>query len=115
MLREATGIRRIVIKTGKTDLRLGVNGLSAYVRLNYGLDPLDDGTMFLFCGHKKDRIKCLLYDKDGFTLLYHRLTDGVYQWPRNSEEARTITREEYEKLIDGFAMESSIRSLRKKE
>ena len=49
MLRELTGIRRIVIKTGKTDLRMGITGLASLVRLEYGMNALEEGTIFLFC------------------------------------------------------------------
>ena len=60
MLREAAGIKRILVACGRTDLRRGIDGLAAIVRLAYGLDPLEEGTLFLFCGVKKDRIKGLL-------------------------------------------------------
>ena len=109
MLREAYGVKRILLKPGRTDLRMGVDGLAAYIRLNIGMEPVDEGTLFLFCGTKRDRIKGLIYDRDGFTLLYHRVTDGVYQWPRNEEEARSLTRKEFENLMDGFTLEGSIR------
>ena len=46
MLRELTGIRRIVIKTGKTDLRMGITGLASLVRLEYGMNALEEGTIF---------------------------------------------------------------------
>lgn len=115
MLREAYGVKRIIIRTGRTDLRLGIDGLSAYVRLNFGMEPMDNGTLFLFCGTKRDRIKGLYYDRDGFTLLYHRLSNGKYQWPRTSEEARQLTREEYERLMDGFTIEGSIHYAKNQE
>ena len=57
-------VERIVIATGRTDLRRGIDGLATLIRLNYGRDPLD-GTLFLFCGSKKDRIKGLLFEGDG--------------------------------------------------
>ena len=47
---------KIIIAIGRTDMRRGIDGLSASVRLRYGLDPLDPGTLFLFCGIRKDRI-----------------------------------------------------------
>ena len=62
MLREAEGIKRIIIKTGKTDLRLGIDKLASLIQMDYGLDPLEKGTLFLFCGNKRDRIKGLLYE-----------------------------------------------------
>ncbi len=63
MLREAYGVKRILLKPGRTDMRMGIDGLAAFIRLNFGMDPIDDGTLFLFCGTKKDRIKGLIYDR----------------------------------------------------
>lgn len=100
-------VERIVIATGRTDLRRGIDGLATLVRLNYGMNPLD-GTLFLFCGSRLDRIKGLLFEGDGFCLVYKRLNDGAFQWPRTSEEARDISPEQFRRLMDGFSIESSI-------
>lgn len=113
MLKEALGVHRVVIACGRTDLRRGIDGLVACVRLEYGLDPLEKGTLFLFCGTKKDRLKALIYEGDGFCLCYKRLTDGKFQWPRSPDEARDISAEQYRRLMDGFTVESSIRSFYK--
>lgn len=109
MLREAAGVRRIIVACGRTDLRRGIDGLVAMVRLNYGLDPLEEGTLFLFCGKKKDRIKALVFEGDGFCLLTKRLSDGKFQWPRTPDEARDISPDQYQRLMDGFTLEGSIR------
>jgi transposase len=115
MLREAGGIKRVILACGRTDLRKGMDSLAALVRLAYGLDPLEEGTLFLFCGVKKDRLKGLIFEGIGFCLLTIRLTDGRFQWPSTPDEARDITMEQYLRLMDGFAVESSIRSYRKAE
>ena len=47
-------VNRVVLACVKTDLRLGIDGLAAIVRLYYGLDPFEDGTLFLFMGRKQD-------------------------------------------------------------
>ena len=108
-------IKRVIIVCGRSDLRRGVDGLSAFVRLHYGLDPLEIGTIFLFCGVKKDRIKGLIFDGRGFCLVYVRLSDGKFQWPRDSDEARDISSDQYQRFIDGFTIDSSIRKYRKIE
>ena len=61
MLKEAGGIRRVVLKTGRTDLRRGIDGLKAVISLN-GMDPLEKGTLFLFCGRRNDRIRGLTFE-----------------------------------------------------
>ena len=78
------------------------------VRLKYGLDPLEKDTLFLFCGTRRDRIKGLLWTGDRFILLYIRLADGCFQWPRTAQEARSITIEEFKRLMDGFSIDPSV-------
>ena len=102
-------MKKVVVKCGRTDLRRGIDGLAATIRLSFGLDPLEEGTLFLFCGKKKDRIKCLVFEGDGYCMCVKRLSDGKFQWPRTPDEARDITIEQYQRLMDGFTIESSIR------
>ena len=115
MLREAYGVKRIIIKTGKTDLRLGIDKLAALLEMEYGLDPLEEGVLYLFCGNRRDRIKGLLFEGDGYILLTKRLSQGTFQWPRDSDEAREMSREAYDRLMDGYTVESSIKAYRKIE
>lgn len=110
MIKEGAGIKRVLIFTGRVDLRRGISGLSALVRLSYGLDPLEEGTVFLFCGKKKDRIRGLLFEGIGFCLFTLRLSNGRFCWPNNPDEAKDITLEQYRRLMEGFPIESSIRS-----
>ena len=105
MLRDAatTGIRKIYIACGFTDLRSGIDGLSLLIQEQFKLDPLERGTLFLFCGRRSDRIKGLLFEGDGFLLLYKRLVPGFrFQWPRNAQQAKELTPEQYAWLMSGF-------------
>ncbi|MBO7727560.1 MAG: IS66 family insertion sequence element accessory protein TnpB [Oscillospiraceae bacterium] len=108
MLRSGTGFKRVIIRCGKTDLRKGISGLVAIIRLEYDLDPLQEETLFLFCGTKRNCIKGICFDRDGYCMITKRLTEGVYQWPRYSDEARTLTMEEFKRLMEGFTVQSSI-------
>ncbi len=112
MLRELAGVRRIVIVCGRTDLRRGITGLSALIQLNYGREPLVKGTLFMFCGNRRDRIKCLILEDDGWLMLVKHVSNGVYQWPRNTQEARDITPEQFRLLMDGFTLEGTIKPIR---
>ena len=103
---------KLILATGRSDLRKGIDGLAAMVRLKYGLDPLEKDTLFLFCGTRRDRIKGLLWTGDRFILLYIRLADGCFQWPGTAQEARSITTEEFKRLMDGFSIDSSARPKR---
>ena len=58
-------------------------------REQFDLDPFSK-SLFMFCDKRRDRIKCLLWEGDGFVLLYRRLKNGRFRWPRNENEVRTI-------------------------
>ena len=48
MLSEAYNVRKIMIATGYTDLRKGIEGLSELVFSNYHLNPAEKDVLFLF-------------------------------------------------------------------
>lgn len=109
MLREAAGIERIIIRCGRTDLRYGIDRLASLIQVEYGLDPLEEGTLFLFCGNKTDRIKGLLYEDSGFLLLTKRLSNGAFIWPRSLSEARELSHSSFDALLRGYEVTSSIK------
>ena len=74
------------------------------IQQNFKLDVFS-GSLFLFCGKRCDRIKALLWEEDGFVLLYKRLENGKYKWPRDSDEARQITQQEFRWLMEGLSIE----------
>ncbi len=100
-----------MLKTGRTDLRRGIDGLKAVISLN-GMDPLEKGTLFLFCGRRNDRIRGLTFEGDGYLMITKRLSgQNRFQWPRNEEDMKNITMEQYRNLMEGFTIEGSIREL----
>lgn len=102
MLNDGTGFKRIYLATGYTDLRRGIEGLAAIIRFQFELDPYDRNTLFLFCGRRCDRIKALLWEGDGFLLMYKRLENGSFHWPRSADEAVEITPAQYQMLMQGL-------------
>lgn len=106
MLNDATGFKKIYIATGFTDLRRGIDGLTAIIKFKYKLDPFEANTIFLFCGRRSDRIKALLWEGDGFLLMYKRIASGSFSWPRTADEVMSITHEQYKLLMQGFEIVS---------
>lgn len=102
MLNDACGFKKVYIATGYTDLRRGMEGLAGIIRFQFNLDPYDRNTLFLFCGKRTNRIKGLLWEGDGFLLLYKRLDNGSFCWPRTQSEALEISPEQYRMLMKGF-------------
>ena len=99
MLNDARGFSRIIIACGKTDLRRGAG---------------EKNVLFLFCGTKSDRIKGVVFEGDGYLLLYKRLSTGKFQWPRNQQEAMSITQEQFDWLMRGMTIVSTIRETKPK-
>lgn len=77
MLSEITGFQAIYIYCGKCDLRKGIDGLATLVKEQFRLDPFQKNVLFLFCGCRTDRFKGLVWEGDGFCLLYKRIEAGA--------------------------------------
>lgn len=104
MLNDFNGADKVYIACGYTDLRKGIDGLASLVQQQFRLDPFTN-TLFLFCGRRRDRMKALYWEGDGFTLLYKRLEQGVYQWPRSEQEVRELSPQQYRWLMEGLKVE----------
>lgn len=102
MLNDASRFKKIYLATGFTDLRRGIEGLSSVIKFQFQLDPFQKDILFLFCGKRTDRIKGLVWEGDGFLLLYKRLNVGGFSWPRTKEEAMEISPEQYRMLMKGL-------------
>jgi len=115
MLGDLSGVAKIYVVCGYTDMRRSIDGLMSIIKHTYSMDPYANA-LFMFCGRRSDRIKALHYDKDGFTLLYKRLESGRYQWPRKKEEVRNLSRQEYRWLLEGLSIEQpkAINSVKKR-
>jgi transposase len=104
------------VACGYTDLRLGIDGLAAIVMTQYGVE-LQEDSLFLFCGRRTDRIKALYWAGDGYVLLYKRLSNGCFQWPRNETELRKLEPRSFRWLMEGLQIEQpkAIRKGKKKD
>jgi len=96
----------IYIACGHTDFRKQIDGLVALVNLQFKLDPFSDRCAFIFCNKKKNSIKVLRYDKNGFVLASKKLLDEMkFQWPKDAAETKEITSQQLEWLLQGLSME----------
>ena len=106
MLNNLPPDQQTYIVTGYTDLRRSIDGLATIVQAQLQLDPYSTALfLFLFCGRRCDRIKGLLWEWDGFLLLYKRLDNGKFQWPRNETEALLLTTQQRCRLLEGLKIE----------
>ena len=104
MLNDATCFQAVYIVCGYTDLRSGMDRLAAVIEAKTGTSPYVPGTLYLFCGRRSDRIKGLVWAGDGWLLLYKRLSESQFQWPRNAEEVRKLTKQQFRWLMEGLTI-----------
>ena len=105
MLADISRVTDIYIVCGRTDMRKSIDGLCAIIE-DQMHENVAGNTLYLFCGRRRDRIKALLKERDGFVLIYKRLTaEGIYQWPRDKSEVRNLTWREFDWLMSGLDIE----------
>lgn len=106
---DLSSVGEVYLACGRTDMRKSIDGLAAIIEQQFRMDPFTR-TLFLFCGRRADRIKGLLWEGDGFLLIYKRLESGRFQWPRDSSEARRITPQQLRWLMEGLSVEQRLPS-----
>lgn len=113
MLRDAdpNNLAGIYIVCGYTNLRYSIDSLAAIIEQKYHMNLFVPNTLFLFCGKSASKIKGLLWEGDGFLLLYKRVENGHFSWPRNSSELRSMTPEQFRWLMYGFSIDPVIRDV----
>ena len=97
-------ISKVYIAYGATDFRKQIDSLCIEVKSKFRLNPYEKAA-FIFCNKKRNSIKVLCYDKNGFILAQKKLLDSEkmkFQWPRNSSEMKNITREQLRWLLSGL-------------
>src|ERR1039458_2760991 len=80
---------RICLATEATDMRCGFDRLAERVKSVIGQDP-SGNSLFVFRSRRGDRLKILIWDRDGFVLWYKRLETGVFKLPRLEAGARSV-------------------------
>ena len=97
---------KVYIATGITDMRKSINGLSILVADQLELDPLS-GHLFAFCNRKRDIIKILYWDRNGFCLFHKRLEKHRFKWPETAGGVVNIHGNELSWLLDGLSLYQS--------
>ena len=101
--------KRAYLACGATDMRKSINTLSVLVDSKFQLDLFGD-SVFVFCNRKRDRLKILEWDGDGFWLYFKRLEKGHFKWPSEGETATMVLdANELATLLGGVRVELKIR------
>jgi transposase len=80
---------KIFMACDPIDMRRGFDSLAAWVDLNLGRKVLD-GDVFLFLSKRRDRIKIMWWEGDGYCLFYKRLEVGTFEMPKHDTTAKEL-------------------------
>lgn len=95
---------RVYLALGVTDMRKAINGLSILVENNFDL-PVFSGHLFVFCNRRKDIVKILYWDRNGFCLWQKRLEKDHFKWPASRSDMLEIDHRQLQWLVDGLDMQ----------
>ena len=91
----------IVIATRPVDFRRGHDGLAATVQNELGLDP-HSGLTVVFRSKRGDRLQILVWDGTGLVMVYKRLEQGSFAWPKVQDGTIRLSRAQFEALFEGL-------------
>ena len=100
-------VNKIYIAYGVTDFRKQTSSLCSIVKEVFRMNPYDKSA-YIFCNKKRNSIRVLCYDKNGFVLAQKTLLDTEkmkFQWPRNARELKLITKQQLNWLLSGLKVE----------
>jgi transposase len=96
---------RIVVLTRPVAFTTDVDGLARLVRDVLADDPLS-GDIFCFFNPRRDRVKLLVWDRNGFWVMCKRLERGRFQLLERRTSRLELSREELVMLLEGVDMSS---------
>ena len=92
---------RIMIATKPVDFRKGHDGLASMAQAELGFVP-KVGVMVVFRSKRGDRIKVLFWDGSGIVMIYKRLEQGGFAWPKVGDGVMRLSRVQFEALFAGL-------------
>lgn len=93
---------KVYLCQATVDMRKSIDGLAALVEHQLCLNPFDE-TAFVFCNKRRDKIKLLLWERNGFVLWYKRLEKQRFKWPKLAGTGIvTLNGQQLNWLLDGF-------------
>lgn len=98
------------LATAPVDGRKGIDGLSAIVRSQFGLDPFT-GHLFVFLSRRADRVRVLYWDRNGYVLVTKRLEKGTFRMPVRADTTThaPIESAELMLMLEGIDLRNAVR------
>lgn len=92
---------KVLIYNQPVDMRRGIDGLSIMVSDELQELPTS-GSLYVFYGRSKDKLKVLYWERNGFCLFYKRLEKGRFKLPAPGCQAMAVSKQQLRWLLDGL-------------
>ncbi len=101
-MRPANELPAVYLCRDSVDFRKGIGGLAMLVEGSLELDPFSE-QLFVFCNRKRDKVKILYWERNGYCLWQKSLERDRFKWPRKGKTAvLTFTGQQLNWLLDGY-------------
>jgi transposase len=101
VMRPNLALTQVYIYQQPVDFRKAHRGLAALIECELGHDAFA-GHLYAFTNKRRNKIKCLFWEDNGFVLYYKSLEEEKFKWPKSAEEVTTLTGEQINWLLDGY-------------
>lgn len=100
-LRPALDTPEIYLYRDPVDFRKQMHGLAVIVEQELCHNPFS-GALYLFINRQRNKVKCLMWEENGFILYYKALAEERFHWPKGGEDILSLTGEQINWLLDGY-------------
>lgn len=101
IMRPANSLPQVFIYRQPVDFRKSFRGLAAIVENELGHNPFE-GHLYAFTNRRRNKIKCLFWEDNGFVLYYKSLAEEKFKWPKGDDEVLTLNGQQMNWLLDGY-------------
>lgn len=101
LMRPPDSLAQVFLYRDPVDFRKSHRGLGAIVELEIGHNPFN-GSLYVFINRRRNKIKCIFWEVNGFVLYYKSLSEEKFKWPKHEEDVITLTGQQVNWLLDGY-------------
>jgi transposase len=102
MLRPDRRIEQVYLHRAPVDMRKQIDGLVLLAKEVVQHDPAS-GALFAFINARRNKLKLLIWERNGFVIWYKRLEREKFHWPRGATDTvMTLTVDQLNLLLDGY-------------
>lgn len=101
IMRPNPSIKKIYLYRDPIDFRKAHRGLVALVEFDIDHNPFD-GHLYAFTNKRKNCIKCIFWEDNGFVLYHKVLSEEKFKWPKKTDDVVCLTGKQMNFLLDGY-------------